>query len=90
LSDPLVVDVSAQSCTPALIARLKDIFSLHPGELPVLIQLVSDGETTRLRLAEEHCVDGSPALLSELQRLLGTQAVRLQTQEPAAASAAPG
>jgi DNA polymerase-3 subunit alpha len=80
------VDVSAPSCTPGLIARLKDIFSMHPGDFPVLIQVVSDGETTRLRLAEEYCVDGSPALLSELQRLLGPAAVRLQVHEPAAAT----
>jgi hypothetical protein len=81
-----VVDVSAPSCTPGLIARLKDIFSMHPGDLPILIQVVSDGETTRLRLAEEYCVDGSSALLSELQRLLGSAAVRLQVHDPAAST----
>ncbi len=80
-SDPLVVDVSAWSCTPGLIARMKDLFSMHPGDCPVLIQLVTDGETTRLRLAEEYCVDGSPALLAELRRLLGPEAVRLQVTE---------
>src|SRR6266536_1338224 len=80
-SDPLVVDVSAFSCTPGLIARMKDLFSMHPGDCPVLIQLVTDGETTRLRLAEEYCVDGSPALLAELRRLLGPGAARLQVTE---------
>jgi DNA polymerase-3 subunit alpha len=78
-ADPLVVDVSASSCTPGLIARLKGLFSSHPGVLPVVVQLVSDGETTRLRLAHDHCVDGSPALTSELRRLLGDEAVRFST-----------
>jgi DNA polymerase-3 subunit alpha len=77
--DPLVVDVSASSCTPGLIARLKALFSSHPGKLPVVVQLVSDGETTRLRLAGDYCVDGSPALTSELRRLLGHEAVRFST-----------
>lgn len=81
-SDPLVVDVSASSCTPGLIARMKDVFSTHPGDCPVLIQLVADAGTTRLRLAEEYCVDGSPALLAELRRLLGPGAVRLQAPVP--------
>jgi DNA polymerase-3 subunit alpha len=78
-ADPLVVDVSASSCTPGLIARLKGLLSSHPGVLPVVVQLVSDGETTRLRLAHDHCVDGSPALTSELRRLLGDEAVRFST-----------
>jgi DNA polymerase III subunit alpha len=76
--DPLIVDVSASSCTPGVIARMRDVFSMHPGDRPVLIQLVADGETTRLRLSQEYCVDGSPALLSELRRLLGPTAVRAQ------------
>lgn len=79
-SDPLIVDVSASSCSPGLIARMKDLFSMHPGDCPVLIQLVADGGTTRLRLAEEYCVDGSPMLLSELRRVLGPQAVRVQVE----------
>jgi DNA polymerase-3 subunit alpha len=79
-TDPLIVDVSASSCSPGLIARMKDLFSMHPGDCPVLIQLVADGGTTRLRLAEEFCVDGSPALLSELRRVLGPQAVRVQVE----------
>jgi DNA polymerase-3 subunit alpha len=87
-SEPLVVDVSAPSCTPGLIARMKDLFAMHPGECAVLIQLVADAGTTRLRLAEEYRVDGSPALLAELRRLLGPEAVRFQVAE-AAASGAP-
>ena len=79
--DPLMVDVSAASCTPALIARMRDLFSSNPGDCPVLIQLVADGETTRLRLSQEYCVDCSPALLSELRRLLGPRAVRTTAEK---------
>jgi DNA polymerase-3 subunit alpha len=83
--DPLVVDVSASSCTPGLIARMKDVFAMHPGPRPIFVQLVTGGGTTRLRLAEEYRVDGSPALLAELRRLLGPDAVRVQLEAAAAA-----
>jgi DNA polymerase III subunit alpha len=89
-SDPLLVDVSASSCTQGLIARMKDVFSMHPGECPVLIQLVSDGGTTRLRLAEEYRVDGSPGLVGELRRLLGPEAVRFSVEEPGRVSTPAG
>jgi DNA polymerase III subunit alpha len=85
-SYPLIVDVSASSCTPGLIARMKDVFATHPGDCPVLIQLVAGGGTTRLRLADDYHVDGSPALLAELRRLLGPESVRLQVEEAAAVS----
>jgi ubiquinone biosynthesis protein UbiJ len=61
---------------------------MHPGGLPVVFQLVDDGDVTRLRLGDDFRVDGSAALLSELRRLVGRQAVRL-ADETAAASPAP-
>ena len=74
-SDPLVVDVPSASCTGGLIGRMKGLFRLHPGSLPVVMRLVDDDGTTRLRLGQEFCVDGSDALMSELRRLLGERAV---------------
>jgi DNA polymerase-3 subunit alpha len=82
-SDPLVVDVPAASCTSGLISRLKELFGLHPGDLPVVVRLVTDGAIVRLRLGTERSVDGSAVLLSELRRLLGPEAVRISLIEPA-------
>jgi DNA polymerase-3 subunit alpha len=75
--DPLVVDVPASGCTSGLIGRLKELFSLFPGGIPVVVRLVGDGNLVRLRLGKDFCVDGGPGLLSELRRLLGDGAVRL-------------
>jgi DNA polymerase III subunit alpha len=85
-SEPLVVDVPSSTCTPALIGRLKGLFSMHPGELPVVLRLVGERSVTRLRLGRDHCVDGGGALLSELQRLLGPGAVRMAVERASSAS----
>jgi DNA polymerase III subunit alpha len=77
-SDPLVVDVPEGSCTGGLLARLKDLLATYHGEVPVVVRLVSDGSITRLRLGEGFRVNGSGALLSELERLLGRGAARLE------------
>lgn len=50
---------------------------MHPGDVPVIVQLVADGETTRLKLGQDYRVNGTPALLWELQSLLGPDAVRV-------------
>ncbi len=76
-ADPLLVDIAAGSCTSGLVATLKATLRTHPGPIPVIIRLLADGEARRLRLGEDLRVDGSPALLSELRELLGTEAVRL-------------
>jgi len=86
-ADPLVVDLPASTCTNGLIGRLREVLVTYPGDLPVILQLVGDGDTTRLKLGEEHRVDGSPGLLSELRRLVGPEAVRLMAREPTSSAA---
>jgi DNA polymerase III subunit alpha len=86
-ADPLVMDLPAATCTPGLIGRIKELLAVHPGNLPVILRVVTDGDITRLKLGRELAVDGSPALLSELRRLLGPEAVRLSPDETALASA---
>jgi DNA polymerase-3 subunit alpha len=83
-ADPVIVDLSPATCTEGLIARLKELLGMHPGGIPVIFQLVDDGDVTRLRLGDDFRVDGSAALLSELRRLVGWHSVRL------AENAAPG
>jgi DNA polymerase-3 subunit alpha len=81
-ADPLVMDLPAATCSPALIARIKGLLAMHPGDLAVVLRLESEAGVTRLRLGPELAVDGSAALLSELRRLLGPEAVRLATDGP--------
>jgi DNA polymerase III subunit alpha len=71
----LIVDLTPSACTSGFIGRLKRLFDQHPGTRPVVLQVVVDGEATRLRLGEECCVDGSPEVVAELRRLLGTGAI---------------
>jgi DNA polymerase-3 subunit alpha len=81
-SDPLEVDIPPATCTPGLIARLKEVLSLHPGTVPVVLQLVEDGDVTRLRLDDVYRVDASLPLLVELRRLVGSESVRLAEEAP--------
>jgi len=84
---PLLVDVPLSACTGGLIGRLKALLGTHRGTVPVIVRLIADAEPTRLRLGEDFCVDGSPALLYELRRLLGPGAVRVAVEEPEPAAA---
>ncbi|MFN2589392.1 MAG: DNA polymerase III subunit alpha, partial [Actinomycetota bacterium] len=92
VADPLIVDVPMASCTDGLIRQLKGLLSLYRGALPVIVQLVGEGEPTRLQLGVEFRVDGSSALLSELRRLFGRSSVRLEpepAQDPAISGSTP-
>ena len=74
-----MIDVSSSACTPGLIRRMKELFALFPGSIPVVVQLVGEEEgVVRLRLGNDFCVDGTPALVAELGHLLGDDAVRLR------------
>jgi hypothetical protein len=78
--DPLLVDVPMAMCTGGLIGTLKQLFTLHRGRLAVVVRVTSDGQRTRVRLSEDYRVDGSPALLAELARLLGPGAARVTVE----------
>jgi len=77
-ADPLLIDVSSSACTPGLIRRMKELFALFPGSIPVVVRLVGEEGVVRLRLGNDFCVDGAAALLAELGHLLGDDAVRLR------------
>jgi len=71
-----MLEVPSQQCTDGLVVRLKEVLAGHPGELPVVLRLVSQVGGKTLRLGEGYRVDGSVGLLSELRSLLGPEAVR--------------
>jgi DNA polymerase-3 subunit alpha len=67
-----------RQCVNGMVGRLKEVLAAHPGEVPVVLRLLSDGSSgTTLRLGEGYRVDASAGLLAELRSLLGAEAVRM-------------
>jgi len=75
-SGPVTLELPAQQCTDGLVVRLKELLAGHPGEVPVVLRLTSNGSGTTLKLGDGYRVDGSGGLLAELRRLLGPESVR--------------
>jgi len=74
-TEPLLLEMPAQQCTDGLVVRLKEVLAGHPGSVPVMLRLTSNGSGTTLRLGEGYRVDGSGGLLAELRTLLGPESV---------------
>jgi len=72
----LVVDVPAAACTPAAIAKLKQLLSSHAGRTPVQVRFVSSNGVRPLDVGAVRVEPGA-GLLSELRVLLGTDAARV-------------
>ncbi len=81
----LVVDLPAAACTPAVLAKMKDLFEAHPGEAQVRVRFVSSTGITPLEVGP-HRVNVTGALLGELRGLLGTSAARVE-RDPALVTA---
>jgi DNA polymerase-3 subunit alpha len=77
----LVVDVSAGSCTKALIAKLKELLAAHPGSTPVTVRFLTSGGATPLDVGS-YRVEPAAGLLSELRVLLGRDAARIVEHVP--------
>jgi DNA polymerase-3 subunit alpha len=86
--DPLLLEMPVRQCVNGMVVRLKEVLASHPGEVPVVLRLLSDGtppagsqqegaHQTTLRLGDGYRVDGSAGLLAELRTLLGAEAVRV-------------
>ncbi|HVM11943.1 MAG TPA: DNA polymerase III subunit alpha, partial [Actinomycetota bacterium] len=74
-SEPLLLEVPAVQCTGGLVVRLKEVLAGHPGQVPVVLRLTSNGSGTTLRLGDGYRVDRSGGLLAELRSLLGPESV---------------
>ncbi len=76
--DPLLLSVPTAECTNGLVGRLKQTLAAHPGEIPVVLTLLSEGDREKtLRLSDGYRVDASMGLLAELRSLLGSGGVSL-------------
>jgi DNA polymerase III subunit alpha len=68
---PFEIRLTPETCTPKLVAQLKDILAEHPGTTQVFLHLATGERTTVLRLGSEFCVDTSNGLHAELKAHLG-------------------
>ena len=73
--DPLMLSIPAESCTPALVAKLKEVLSSHPGLTPVHLRLLSGEKPKLLRLPDDYRVERRNGLYAELKTLLGSAAL---------------
>jgi DNA polymerase III subunit alpha len=76
-SDPVVVDLPAEICSPGMVAKLKETLAAYPGPTIVRVRILSSKGVTTLKIGDGYRVDGSEGLLSELRRLLGRDHVRV-------------
>jgi DNA polymerase-3 subunit alpha len=76
--DPVLLEMPVRQCVNGMVVRLKEVLAAHPGEVPVVLRLLSDGsDGTTLRLGDGYRVNASAGLLAELRTLLGAEAVRM-------------
>ena len=76
----LEVDLPAAACTPAVLARVKELLESHPGSAPVQVRFRSSNGVTPVEVGSVR-VDPSISLLGELHSLLGVGAARVGSDE---------
>jgi DNA polymerase-3 subunit alpha len=72
----LEVDLPAEACTPAVLAKVKELLESHPGSAPVQVRFRSSNGVTPVEVGSVR-VDPTGALLGELRSLLGVGAARV-------------
>jgi len=78
----IVLDVPAESCTAAFVAKLKEVLAQHPGRVPVTVRYVGPNGITPVKVGNGYYVDASAGLLSELRMMCGADCVRVEDAEP--------
>jgi DNA polymerase-3 subunit alpha len=81
-SGTLVVEVTARSCTPAVIGKLKELLEAHKGSSPVQVRFHASDRVRPLDVGPFRVEPGG-GLLSELRVLFGTDAVRVEPRSEA-------
>ncbi|HEX9780767.1 MAG TPA: DNA polymerase III subunit alpha, partial [bacterium] len=85
LSRALELTLKRQGVAPAMLEQLKSLLGAHPGRVPVTLRIeLPDEPSTRLKLSESYQVEPTLALMDELRKLLGEQAITLVRTPPAA------
>jgi DNA polymerase III subunit alpha len=75
--ESLVVDLPLTACTPAVLAKLKDLLLAHDGTTPVRLRFLSDDGVKPLSLGSFR-VETRGSLMPELRTLLGDGSARLE------------
>jgi DNA polymerase-3 subunit alpha len=75
LTAELLLRVDARRCADSLIVDLKSVLEHFPGETDVLLEMDTSSGRRRLRFGPEYRVAASNALRSELDDLLGPDAL---------------
>jgi DNA polymerase-3 subunit alpha len=71
----IVLRVNAGDLAPTLVEQLKAVFANFPGESEVMLEMRTREGTRRLRFGSDYRITASPGLRSELDELLGSQAI---------------
>jgi DNA polymerase-3 subunit alpha len=74
-SQPLVLRLDAARLDAGLVAELKAVFEVFPGDCEVLLEMETRDGLRRLRFGSDYRIDPSPALRAELDQLLGGHAI---------------
>jgi DNA polymerase-3 subunit alpha len=72
---PVEITLPAHRATEAIISRLHDVLSLHPGDAQVYLKLTKPTGTTVMRLGSGLTVDRSDPLYADLKAALGANCV---------------
>ncbi|MGZ5213064.1 MAG: DNA polymerase III subunit alpha [Actinomycetota bacterium] len=78
----LEVDLPPAACTPAVLAKVKELLESHPGSAAVQVRFRSSNGVTPVEVGSVR-VDASGSLLGELHSLLGVGAARIGHDDPA-------
>ncbi|MFZ0529127.1 MAG: DNA polymerase III subunit alpha [Propionicimonas sp.] len=77
-SGPLVIQLPAVRCTPAVVEQLRQVLRAHPGPTEVRVRLVSTTNGSKIwRLDDGLRVAPSRPLVADLKALLGPSCVNL-------------
>jgi DNA polymerase-3 subunit alpha len=73
--EQIVLRVDARDLAPTLIEQLKAVFANFPGESEVVLEMRTREGTRRLRFGRDYRITPSQGLRSEIDELLGSQAI---------------
>ncbi len=77
-SGPLVIQLPAVRCTPAVVEQLRHVLAAHPGATEVRVKLVSATNGSKIwKLDERLRVSPSRPLMADLKALLGPSCVNI-------------
>jgi DNA polymerase-3 subunit alpha len=77
-SGPLLIQLPAVRCTPAVVEQLRQVLKAHPGATEVRVKLVSATNGSKIwKLDEGLRVSPSRPLMADLKALLGPSCVNV-------------